>query len=531
MIQSCIKAWLVLSIILLAGVPSFGLTKATLTGQVYSATFDGDPSCVPGPIVVRAGVYDFSAFLKYLKTPLDENAAWPDSLPWLEPAFPGLLFADTLTIQGVDVATTPSGTPYEMDISPLAEWCGAHNPDGKPLGFIFLTIGGEGKINLFSDESFATHDTSRLLGITLETEGGKKAFRYDPRTWKSKTGRIQYTGHNRQNIRYKNAAFVIGGHHKRLPDGTYVNKDRCAFIFHRGLAGAFGWNDTYYDTIKPALLSFSVRDRTPTSASILILTDKETRALVTWGTGSPGQAVEQEAFDLTHQVTLAPLSDTTKYFFQAFLTDTSGNSLIVPRDSFLTLAKHPKVTGIAVSGTTENSATLGWKTAALSKCRILFGLEGHINTYVETAVSDTVHTLLLRSLLPARSYEFIIVATDARGLTDTSAVNRFTTLSGISAERNEASSGLLRGLSQNRPNPFTGSTTFRYRVPEGSRGRQAKIIMMNASGQILYKTDCVSTPGVHSFTWKPAGLRSGVIYAELLLGEERINKKRLIYLK
>jgi hypothetical protein len=181
---------------------------------------------------------------------MDCAAEWPDSLPWLDPSFNDFLFAETLTIQGADINIVAPGTPYEINISHLVEWCLANNDSGKPLGFIFLTLGGTGKINLFSDETFVYDTPDQLVGVSVRKCGeSEMLFRFNPQCPNIITGAIQYTGHCRQHIPYKDARFAIGGHQRLLPDSTRVDKDRCAFFFHRGLAQYLGWKGANYDPV------------------------------------------------------------------------------------------------------------------------------------------------------------------------------------------------------------------------------------------------------------------------------------------
>lgn len=242
-------------------VPSTPLT-AKLTGQVNSCIFDGDQSCYPGPISIKMGVYDFTGFLSRLSDPMAPAAIWPDSLPWLDPSFDDFLYAETLTIQGRDITITPSGTPYEIDITSLMNWCLANNGSEKPLGFIFLTLGGTGKIHLFSDETFSANTPAQLVGVSINDGGPGILFRFDPLHSTVITGAIQYTGHCRQRIRYRDDRFVIGGHQRLLTNGDRVDKDRCAFFFHRGMAQYLGWKGADYD---PA--PFMGSDPLPVSSS------------------------------------------------------------------------------------------------------------------------------------------------------------------------------------------------------------------------------------------------------------------------
>jgi len=273
MISSMFKELIVLFLLVCFATPAMPVT-AKISGQVNACIYDGDSSCYGGPILIKMGVYDFTPFLAQLRDPMDGAAEWPDSLPWLDPSFNDFLFSETLTIQGADMKTVPSGTPYEIDISRLVEWCQVNNASEKPLGFIFLTLGGTGKINLFSDETFVFNTPSQLVGVSVRNDGeNDKIFRFNPQCSNFITGAIQYTGHCRQNLLYKDACFVIGGHQRLYPGDRIIDKDRCAFFFHRGLAQYLGWKGANYDLgptteisrtgISSVLLPFEVAQNNP----------------------------------------------------------------------------------------------------------------------------------------------------------------------------------------------------------------------------------------------------------------------------
>jgi hypothetical protein len=216
---------------------------AAIEGYVHSGLYDGDPSCSPGTIIVRAGIVDFTPFLSLLTDPDNKTAVWPDGATWLSPSFNEFLYSETLSISGADINLVPSGTPYNVDITGLINWAFSNNSEKKPLGLVFLTIGGEGKINLLSDESFSIHPQKYLIGTRIKLmNGGEYVYRHNTYDAGS-SGSMQYTGHCRQSNRYKNDHFVLGDHQKLMPDGSRVDKDRCAFFFHRELARVLGWKD------------------------------------------------------------------------------------------------------------------------------------------------------------------------------------------------------------------------------------------------------------------------------------------------
>ena len=84
------------------------------------------------------------------------------------------------------------------------------------------------------------------------------------------------------------------------------------------------------------------------------------------------------------------------------------------------------------------------------------------------------------------------------------------------------------GLSQNFPNPFNPSTTFRYLLP--AAGRVSLRIYDLFGQEVATLVDGRVEAGTHEARWVPTGVASG-IYVARLLGDSFQQSRKLIYLR
>ncbi|MCX6245006.1 MAG: agmatine deiminase family protein [Bacteroidetes bacterium] len=82
-------------------------------------------------------------------------------------------------------------------------------------------------------------------------------------------------------------------------------------------------------------------------------------------------------------------------------------------------------------------------------------------------------------------------------------------------------------LGQNFPNPFKGSTTIRYFLPERSR---VKLEILDAFGQIVsVLTDTEKESGSSTVKFDAGGLPAGIYYYRLVTEKATVTKKMLLY--
>jgi hypothetical protein len=82
----------------------------------------------------------------------------------------------------------------------------------------------------------------------------------------------------------------------------------------------------------------------------------------------------------------------------------------------------------------------------------------------------------------------------------------------------EANGDLPRtfAFAQNSPNPFRGSTTFSFAIPERTG---VKLTVYDAAGRVVTRlVDDTRAPGVYQVPWTENGLASGVYFARLRAG-------------
>jgi hypothetical protein len=83
-------------------------------------------------------------------------------------------------------------------------------------------------------------------------------------------------------------------------------------------------------------------------------------------------------------------------------------------------------------------------------------------------------------------------------------------------------------LSNNYPNPFNPSTTFRYSIPT-----QSKVIIKvydMLGNEIATLMDEEKSVGTYELTWNAASLSSGIYFYQLKAGDF-VNTKKMILLK
>jgi len=83
-------------------------------------------------------------------------------------------------------------------------------------------------------------------------------------------------------------------------------------------------------------------------------------------------------------------------------------------------------------------------------------------------------------------------------------------------------------LFQNFPNPFNGSTNFRFFVPELTQSELRIYDLLGREVDVLSQIEPVI--GFQEYSWNPAGLPSGVYIYQLRAGKH-IETKKLLLMK
>lgn len=84
-------------------------------------------------------------------------------------------------------------------------------------------------------------------------------------------------------------------------------------------------------------------------------------------------------------------------------------------------------------------------------------------------------------------------------------------------------------LSQNFPNPFNASTSFKFRTEERT---EVKLKIFNMLGrEIAVLIDGVRPPGLHSYHWNAGELPSGVYFYQLSVGGKVLQTRKMILTK
>ncbi|MFA5158616.1 MAG: fibronectin type III domain-containing protein, partial [Patescibacteria group bacterium] len=223
------------------------------------------------------------------------------------------------------------------------------------------------------------------------------------------------------------------------------------------IAGYSGVLDFVTPERIPLLISgMKMSDITMTGALVDWETSKAATTVLEYGpTTSYGSTLTDANFNIDHTFKLENLDSGVEYNLRAKVTDSDGNTTISDNYTFSTPAM-PIISGIAVSQTTFDSATVSWTTNVNTDSNVQYdgpgGTEAASTAQASTTSSSqtptksgsgmqgkpdstTVHSVTLIGLEAKTSYSFKAISKDKFGNTATSANSSFTTLSDTQAPK------------------------------------------------------------------------------------------------
>lgn len=173
------------------------------------------------------------------------------------------------------------------------------------------------------------------------------------------------------------------------------------------------------------------------SATIQWTTDETSTGEVSFGTAADdlGFIRTLPETDLTHEVTLTNLAESTTYFYEVSSSDLSNNGPTVSQVLSFTTDAAPDVTAPTIDNivvtASETSTILTWNTDELADSFVDFGtVSGILDLTVGNAEDVTSHEVTLTNLEPGQTYFYTVGSSDRadNGPTE-SAEGSFTTLS------------------------------------------------------------------------------------------------------
>ncbi len=216
-------------------------------------------------------------------------------------------------------------------------------------------------------------------------------------------------------------------------------------------------NFTFTTTMAAPVIS-AVKSSSVTSTSALVTwtTDESSSSQVKYGTTSSyGSTSALNSSLLTsHSVTLTGLTASTTYNYAVVSANSAGTSSSSNNYTFTTAAapaggNAPQISYFAYWGITASGLTISWSTDIASTTAVAYGTTSSLGqtTAVQTALSNT-HGVTLTGLSPGTTYYFQGQSTSAGGVTGSSTIYSFTTISTGVTISNIVATGLSGNTAQ-----------------------------------------------------------------------------------
>ncbi|HEY9070096.1 MAG TPA: fibronectin type III domain-containing protein [Candidatus Ozemobacteraceae bacterium] len=184
--------------------------------------------------------------------------------------------------------------------------------------------------------------------------------------------------------------------------------------------------------IAPVITNLAARNITPTTVQIGWQTDKNTSAIVEYGTTTglyTMQAASTAAWSTSHAVSLQNLLAGRTYYYRVRCTDAETLQTVSGEYSFLTPGQtSPLITAIQVTDLASSSAVITWKTDQPSSSQVQYGITTSYNLASPfDATATMTHAVTLTQLSTSRLYHFRVRSRNDQGLEAVSTDGTFLT--------------------------------------------------------------------------------------------------------
>ncbi len=199
---------------------------------------------------------------------------------------------------------------------------------------------------------------------------------------------------------------------------------------------------------------------------------------------------------------------------------------------YLTLSSAPSAPSLVspndITGV-PRSATLIWNSvhgATTYELQVATGIHFYFSSIVaDTTLQDTTVTLS-SPLASVTKYYWRVVATGSNFTSPYSAVDSFTTGTGITAIQFANETARRFALFQNYPNPFNPTTVIRYDLP---KSEFVSLSVFNVLGQrVATLVDAPKASGDYQVYFSANGLASGTYFYTLQQGHNVITRKMVL---
>ncbi|MCI0439757.1 MAG: fibronectin type III domain-containing protein [Chloroflexi bacterium] len=244
---------------------------------------------------------------------------------------------------------------------------------------------------------------------------------------------------------------------------------------------------------QPSISDVRATNVTATTATIVWETSEAGDSVVNYGASAGlGLSASSSSLVTEHSVTLAGLSQDTRYFFLVRSTNAGGETAISNNGGvlyrFTTKGESaaPVISEVAAIDITTTRARITWETDEPSNSAVRFGTSPMLGSSASSAALVTKHSIIMANLRPGADYLFEVQSTDGDGNTarddDDGSFYSFTTAQtenvkrafvGVAAEISDSSMTLVREGSGQRITILLPDT-YALKLPGGPRAGEFK---------------------------------------------------------
>ncbi len=193
-----------------------------------------------------------------------------------------------------------------------------------------------------------------------------------------------------------------------------------------------GFSFRTLDSGPPIISQVTARVTSNSSAVVTWTTDKNTSAMVEYGTISGtyvSQVVSTLVWSTSQSVALTGLQAGRTYYYRVRSSDSSGNTTVSPEYSFQTSGSSaPLISTIQVVTPTDTTASITWLTDQPASTQVEYAVAGQ--NFVQMPLDTTLitnHVVALTNLIPYTTYRFRVRSRNAAGLESVSIEQTFMT--------------------------------------------------------------------------------------------------------